>query len=83
MRLPVQVRDAAGSSEPTLIEFGTCREVLFRSGLPLEFGERVHLSNADESLDAEACVVAMQFQDGQIAVAVRFLHDVANWLVKP
>lgn len=83
VRLPVSITEQAGNSEPTVIEFGTSREVLFRSGLALEFGERLHVCNADHSLDTDAFVVAMQFQDGQTAVAARFVDEVRNWVVKP
>ena len=83
VRLPVNVTAEAGESERTTIEFGTSREVLFASRLPLEFGQRVRVCNMDASLDVEAWIVAMQLQRGQTAVAARFLHDVANWIVKP
>jgi hypothetical protein len=79
----VNVRHDAGSSEPTVIEFGTSREVLFRTALGLEFGEHVRVCNSDGSLDAEAFVVAMQLENGQMAVAARFAHEVANWIIKP
>src|SRR5437868_3131 len=69
-------------SETTVIEFGTAREVLFASSLPLEFEDRVHLTNADGSLDAQASVVAVQYQQGQIAVAARFAGEIANWIIK-
>jgi hypothetical protein len=83
VRLPVNISDDAGDSEPTVIEFGTSREVLFRSALGLEFGEHVHLCNSDRSLEADAFVVALQLENGQMAVAARFAHEVANWIVKP
>ena len=83
VRLPVRVIGEAGESEQTVIEYGTAQEVLFASGLSLEFGQRVRLRNADGSLDAEAIVVALQFQRGHTAVAARFAHEVSNWIVKP
>ena len=82
VRLPVNIIAEAGESERTTIEFGTAQEVLFASRLPLEFGQRVRVRNMDASLDIEACVVAMQWQRGQTAVAARFTHEVANWIVK-
>lgn len=69
-------------SESTVIEFGTPREVLFASTLPLEFADRLHLQNSDGSLDTEACVVAVQYNGRQTAVAARFTEEVANWIVK-
>jgi hypothetical protein len=69
-------------SENTVIEYGTRREALFACTHPLEFAERVRLRNSDGSLDVEAHVVAVQYHTGQTAVAARFTHDVANWIVK-
>jgi len=87
VRIPVRLTRLAGEgnafSESTVIEYGTAREVLFASTLPLEFADRLRLQNADGSLDAEASVVALQYQSGRTAVAARFSHDVANWIVKP
>jgi len=70
-------------SEETTIEFGTEREVLFASALPLDFDDHVRLRNSDGSLDAEASVVAVQFGEGGTAVAVRFTADVPNWIIQP
>ena len=69
-------------SETTVIEFGTSREVLFASSLPLEFADTLQLRNSDGSLDAEACVVAVQYNAGHTAVAARFTGTVTNWIVK-
>jgi hypothetical protein len=83
VRLPVRVIADAGESEQTVIEYGTSQEVLFASHLPLEFGAHVRVRNVDGSLDAEAFVVALQFQGGHTAIAARFAHEVSNWIVKP
>jgi len=83
VRLPVRVIAEAGESEQTVIEFGTSQEVLFASALPLEFGDHVRLRNVDGSLDAEACVVALQLCGGHTAVAARFTQEISNWIVKP
>jgi hypothetical protein len=69
--------------EQTVIEFGTAQEVIFSSGLPLEFEDRVQLLNSDRSLDARATVVAVRYHDGRKAVAARFLGEVGNWIIKP
>jgi len=86
VRIPVQVarigRDGADSAENTIIEFGTADTVLFASGTPLDFEDRVRLANSDGSLAAEAEVVALQFHRGEMAVAARFLGKVANWIIK-
>ena len=87
VRLPVRVV-ALGSGEKyleetTVIEFGTAHEVLFASGLPLEFEDRVRILNSDGSLDAGATVVAVRYHDGSKAVATRFVGEVGNWIIKP
>jgi len=86
VRIPVQVSALAAGrrrlQEQTLIEFGTAREVLFASSLPLEFEDRVRLANSDGSLDARATVVAVRYHDGVKAVAARFLDNVENWIIK-
>ena len=77
--------DGKGSlaRESTVIEFGTPHEVLFASTLPLEFADKLRLRNSDGTLDAEACVVALQYNGSRTAVAARFTQEVANWIVKP
>jgi hypothetical protein len=85
VRIPVRLTRVVGekaSSESTVIEFGTAREVLFSSTLPLEFADMLRLQNSDGTLDAEASVVALQYTSGRTAVAARFTQDVSNWIVK-
>ncbi len=76
--------DLAGDlcSEETVIEFGTPREVIFSSRLPLEFATQLRVENSDGSLKTEASVVALQLYDGRVAVAARFLQEPSNWIVK-
>ena len=86
LRIPIRLtriggEDQAGS-ESTVIEYGTPREVLFASALPLQFADTVRLQNSDGTLDAEASVVALQYAGGRITVAARFTKEVANWIVK-
>jgi hypothetical protein len=69
--------------EQTVIEFGTAREVLFASKLPLEFEDRVRLRNSDGSLDARATIVAVRYHSGRKAVAARFAGEIENWIIKP
>jgi hypothetical protein len=87
VRIPVRVMTLGAGHrrfrEQTVIEFGTAREVLFASTLPLEFEDRVRVLNSDGSLDARAIVVAVRYHDGQKAVAARFLDEVGNWIIKP
>jgi hypothetical protein len=87
VRIPIRLSRLADSSdalpEDTVIEFGTPSEVLFESGMRLEFADKVRVRNSDGSLDVEACIVALQYSSGRTAVAARFTHQVLNWIVKP
>ena len=76
------VHGGAAPAEDAVIQFGTPQEVLFASGLPLDFEDKIRLENSDGSLNTEAQIVAMQFHNGNTAVAARFLRDVTNWIIK-
>ena len=85
VRIPVLVskgNSVRAESEQTVIEFGTPEEVLFVSGLALDFDDTVHVWNADGSLDIAAKIVAMRLHHGKMAVAARFTEDVPNWIIK-
>lgn len=86
IRMPLRLTRLSGGSPPlsesTLIEFGTPHEVLFASTLPLEFADKVRLQNNDGSLDAEAYVVALQYNGRRTAVAARFTREISNWIIK-
>lgn len=86
LRIPVIIRRTGTGhleTETTVIEFGTAREALFASGLALEFADKVSLQNADRSFETEAFVVALQYHNGQAAVAARFVREMPHWVVKP
>lgn len=87
VKLPVLITctagHAGGAAEKAVIEYGTEREVLFATRLPLEFADTLHLRNADGSLDVPLSVVALQYDNRATAVAARFSRDVSNWIVKP
>jgi hypothetical protein len=85
VKMPVEVSHVGGSSsEPvrTVLEYGTAREVIFRCALPMEFGDRLRLTNRDGSLDAEAEVMAVQISASETLVAARFTAEVHNWIIK-
>lgn len=86
VRIPVRVckgrSGKAESAEQSIIEFGTAEEVLFVSGLPLDFEDIVRVRNADGSLDITAKVVAMHLYHDKMAIAAKFLEDVPNWIIK-
>jgi hypothetical protein len=66
----------------TVLEYGTPREVIFRCALPMEFGDRVRLTNKDGSLDAEAEVMAVQIGATETLIAARFTAEIPNWIIK-
>lgn len=86
VRIPVRVckgrSGKAASTEQTIIEFGTAEEVLFVSGLPLDFEDIVRVKNADGSLDITAKIVAMHLYHDKMAIAAKFLDEVPNWIIK-
>src|SRR4051812_21386717 len=80
--IPQSGKEMAQATESTVIEFGTENEVLFASALALEFEDKIHVKSADGSLDVEAAVVAVQVNNGKLAVAARFTKAVTNWIIK-
>jgi hypothetical protein len=84
VKMPVQVARLPLGSETTrtVLEYGTAHEVIFRCALPMEFGDRVRLTNKDGSLDAEAEVTAVQIGTSETLVAVRFINEIPNWIIK-
>jgi len=84
VKMPVEVARLPLGSETskTVLEYGTSREVIFRCTLPMEFGDRVRLKNKDGSLDAEAEVTAVQIGKSETLVAVRFVTEIPNWIIK-
>jgi len=87
VKLPVRVSGKTISgktfSEKTTVEFGTPRELIFGSHLPLEFADTLRVETDDGSINSDVSVVAIHYFDGNTtAVAARFTGDVANWIVK-
>lgn len=84
VKMPVEVARLPLGTETakTVLEYGTSREVIFRCTLPVEFGDRVRLTNQDGSLDAEAEVAAVQIGKSETLVAVRFITEIPNWIIK-
>jgi hypothetical protein len=81
VRIPVRVV-AAGAAQRRLQEH-TAQEVLFASMLPIEFEDRLRITNSDGSLDADATVVAVRYHEGRKAVAARFSTKAGNWIIQP
>lgn len=84
VKVPVEVAHVSLGAETmkTVLEYGTSREVIFRCTLPVEFGDRVRLTNKDGSLDAEGEVTAVQIGKSETLVAVRFITEIPNWIIK-
>ena len=82
MRIPVRMERDGGSAERTMIEFGTAREVIFRTSAQLDCGDAVRLMNDDGTLDIKVRVIAVQWMDTKQAVAAHFIAPVSNWIIK-
>jgi hypothetical protein len=87
VRIPVQVTALRSSDsrlrEATVVEYCGPEHAIFLSKLPLEFDDRVELDRDRHGPAAEAAVVAVQYQDGRKAVAVRFLQGACDWVTQP
>jgi hypothetical protein len=87
IRVHVQVTLLRGGGsqlrEATVLEFGSAEHAIFLSTLPLEFDDRVRMEAVEQGHAAEATVVAVQYQEGRKAVAVRFLQGHCNWVTEP
>jgi hypothetical protein len=87
VHIPVQVTALRNSNnqlrETTVVEYCGPEHAIFLSKLPLEFDDRVKLDRDRRGRAAEAAVVAVQYQDGRKAVAVRFLQGACDWVTHP
>jgi hypothetical protein len=78
------LRGGAGTvCESVLVEFASAEKVIFQSTLPLEFNDRVLLAQANGNGEAEGTVIAVQYHEGQKAVAVQFVNGQSAWVNKP
>lgn len=84
IRVSISVAQKSGElcTEKTIIEFGTSRVVIFQTELPLEIESRLHLRNSDGTLETDAYVIAVQYQDQVCGVAARFANEVRNWILQ-
>ena len=86
LRVPVQataLRSGSDLREATILEFGGNQHAIFRSTLPLEFDDRVRLQRDTPGGTADATVVAVQYHEGQKAVAVKFAQGHCDWMTRP
>jgi hypothetical protein len=68
--------------EAVVVEFAGTERAIFNSSLPLEFEDRVHLEN-ERGHGIDAKVVAVQYGDEKIAVAVQILDGPFSWMKRP
>ncbi len=85
-RIPVRVallragNSAAKVQEAVVAEYGSEEYAIFLSTLPLEFADRVGISDNGGGHSAEATVIALQYHEGRKAVAVRFTEGRCEWM---
>ena len=84
VRIPVRViprrPGQARAHELTVVEFATEEFAIFLCRLALEFDDRVELVREGGGRPAEGAVIALQYQSGSKAVAVRFLNGPCEWM---
>lgn len=92
VRIPIQVTAVRPGptrlSEATVVEYNAGEHVIFPCALPLEFDDRVRIERAGDAAGgshgaAEAAVAAVQYHEGNKAVAVRFLKGPCEWVTEP
>ena len=69
--------------ESVVVEFASAGRAIFSSRLPLEFDDRVRISDAEGNAECDATVVAVQYHDGRKAVAVQFVDKQIFWVKRP
>jgi hypothetical protein len=74
---------AATVCESVLVKFASPDKAIFQSGLPLEFNDRVQLAQVNGSGKSEGTVIAVQYHEGQKAVAVQFVNGQSAWVNQP
>ena len=77
------LRNGGTVCESVLVEFASAEKAIFQSSLPLEFNDRVQLEQSNGSAKTEGTVIAVQYHDGQKAVAVQFVNGQSAWVNKP
>jgi hypothetical protein len=69
--------------EPVVVEFASAKRGIFSSKLPLEFDDRVRISDEEGTAECDATVVAVQYHDGEKAVAVQSADKQIFWVKRP
>ncbi|HXM98580.1 MAG TPA: hypothetical protein VN982_08915 [Candidatus Dormibacteraeota bacterium] len=76
-------RGTSRLQESTSVQFATDEIIIFPSTLPLEFDDHVRIEKQGHGNAGEAIVVALQYYEGNKAIAVKLLHGPSNWVTKP
>lgn len=69
--------------ESVVVEFASAKRAIFSSKLPLEFDDRVRISDAEGNTECDATVVAVQYHHGEKAVAVQSADKQIFWVKRP
>jgi hypothetical protein len=69
--------------ESVVVEFASAKRAIFSCKIPLEFDDRVRISGAEGTAECDATVVAVQYHDGEKAVAVQFADKQIFWVKRP
>lgn len=80
--LSLQRTAQPNAGEAVVIEYAGEGRAIFKSGLPVDFGERICLRNSSGQQN-DAKVIAMQYQDGSTAVAAQILNGQLSWMERP
>jgi hypothetical protein len=64
------------------VQFAAEEIIIFPSTLPLEFDDHVRIEKEGCGRAGEAIVVALQYYDGNKAIAVKLLEG-NDWITKP
>jgi hypothetical protein len=78
------LRNGSGKvRETVMVEFASAANAIFASTLPLEFDDLVWLEDPRGRWQSQAMVVAVQYHEGQMAVAVQFVNGQCAWVNRP
>ena len=68
--------------EAVVLQYGGAEHAIFLSTLPVEFNDAIRLVRREAGPDAEGLVVAVQYDEGHKAVAVRFTNGPCQWVAQ-
>jgi len=69
-------------TESVTVRFSGSEHAIFLCTLPIEFNDAVFLAQRANDKMVEGSVVAVQYEQGQKAVAVRFTNGPCGWLAR-